>query len=115
MTLTYASYLKLEQLAVLDPGTLGTLPLVFDKLQDLRYGENPHQQAAFYRELGATGAGALTGVIDLTTAPEMRAAAACSVRSPAACPNRSLTSLNRSRSRNSTASRRPDCNAAAIS
>ena len=27
-----------------------TLPLVFDKLQDLRYGENPHQQAALYRE-----------------------------------------------------------------
>jgi phosphoribosylaminoimidazolecarboxamide formyltransferase/IMP cyclohydrolase len=28
-----------------------TLPLVFDKAQDLRYGENPHQQAAFYRAL----------------------------------------------------------------
>jgi phosphoribosylaminoimidazolecarboxamide formyltransferase/IMP cyclohydrolase len=27
-----------------------TLPLVFDKVQDLRYGENPHQQAALYRE-----------------------------------------------------------------
>ncbi len=26
-----------------------TLPLVFEKIQDLRYGENPHQQAAFYR------------------------------------------------------------------
>jgi phosphoribosylaminoimidazolecarboxamide formyltransferase / IMP cyclohydrolase len=35
-----------------------TLPLVFDKVQDLRYGENPHQQAAFYREPGAaTGSG----------------------------------------------------------
>ena len=32
-----------------------TLPLVYEKLQDLRYGENPHQQAAFYRELGASG------------------------------------------------------------
>jgi phosphoribosylaminoimidazolecarboxamide formyltransferase/IMP cyclohydrolase len=32
-----------------------TLPLVFDKVQDLRYGENPHQQAAFYRELAASG------------------------------------------------------------
>ena len=30
-----------------------TLPLVFDKVQDLRYGENPHQQAAFYRDTGA--------------------------------------------------------------
>ena len=27
-----------------------TLPLVFDKVQDLRYGENPHQRAALYRE-----------------------------------------------------------------
>jgi len=32
-----------------------TLPLVYEKLQDLRYGENPHQQAAFYREIGLTG------------------------------------------------------------
>ncbi len=34
-----------------------TLPLVFDKIQDLRYGENPHQRAAFYRSLTAQGAG----------------------------------------------------------
>jgi phosphoribosylaminoimidazolecarboxamide formyltransferase/IMP cyclohydrolase len=34
-----------------------TLPLVFEKAQDLRYGENPHQRAAFYRELAARGAG----------------------------------------------------------
>ncbi|MGC1458879.1 MAG: bifunctional phosphoribosylaminoimidazolecarboxamide formyltransferase/IMP cyclohydrolase [Steroidobacteraceae bacterium] len=34
-----------------------TLPLVFEKLQDLRYGENPHQQAAFYRPAGAVPAG----------------------------------------------------------
>ena len=27
-----------------------TLPLVFEKLLDLRYGENPHQAAAFYRD-----------------------------------------------------------------
>jgi len=32
-----------------------TLPLVFDKVQDLRYGENPHQQAALYREPMARG------------------------------------------------------------
>jgi phosphoribosylaminoimidazolecarboxamide formyltransferase/IMP cyclohydrolase len=32
-----------------------TLPLVFDKVQDLRYGENPHQQAALYREPAARG------------------------------------------------------------
>ena len=28
------------------------LILAFEKIQDLRYGENPHQQAAFYREKG---------------------------------------------------------------
>jgi phosphoribosylaminoimidazolecarboxamide formyltransferase/IMP cyclohydrolase len=33
-----------------------TLPLVYEKIQDLRYGENPHQQAAFYREPGVKGA-----------------------------------------------------------
>jgi phosphoribosylaminoimidazolecarboxamide formyltransferase/IMP cyclohydrolase len=34
-----------------------TLPLVFEKVQDLRYGENPHQQAAFYRPVGSAGTG----------------------------------------------------------
>jgi phosphoribosylaminoimidazolecarboxamide formyltransferase/IMP cyclohydrolase len=33
-----------------------TLPLVFDKAQDLRYGENPHQLAAFYRDPVPRGA-----------------------------------------------------------
>ena len=40
-------------------GVPGGLPsyinLSLDKIQDLRYGENPHQIAAFYRELGAKG------------------------------------------------------------
>jgi phosphoribosylaminoimidazolecarboxamide formyltransferase/IMP cyclohydrolase len=40
----------------------GTLPLVFDKIQDLRYGENPHQQAAFYRELSARDSAAGSGI-----------------------------------------------------
>jgi phosphoribosylaminoimidazolecarboxamide formyltransferase/IMP cyclohydrolase len=31
------------------------LPLYFDKQQDLRYGENPHQRAAFYRDPRAHG------------------------------------------------------------
>ena len=31
------------------------LPLVFEKVQDLRYGENPHQTAAFYRVPAAHG------------------------------------------------------------
>ena len=29
-----------------------TLTLTFEKVQDMRYGENPHQNAAFYREIG---------------------------------------------------------------
>ncbi len=37
-----------------------TLPLIFDKAQTLRYGENPHQAAAFYRELNARGASVAT-------------------------------------------------------
>jgi phosphoribosylaminoimidazolecarboxamide formyltransferase / IMP cyclohydrolase len=37
-----------------------TLPLVFEKVQELRYGENPHQQAAFYREPAARGASIAT-------------------------------------------------------
>ena len=34
-----------------------TLALGFEKLQDLRYGENPHQPAAFYRDPWLRGAG----------------------------------------------------------
>jgi len=30
----------------------GEIVLSFEKIQDLRYGENPHQQAAFYKEKG---------------------------------------------------------------
>jgi len=30
------------------------LNLSFEKVQDLRYGENPHQRAAFYSDLGST-------------------------------------------------------------
>ena len=33
------------------------LHLAFDKVQDLRYGENPHQTAAFYRQPGAAEGG----------------------------------------------------------
>jgi len=40
-----------------------TLPLVFDKAQDLRYGENPHQQAAFYRDPAPRGASISTAKV----------------------------------------------------
>ncbi len=33
------------------------LTLQFEKVQNLRYGENPHQQGAFYREFGTTEPG----------------------------------------------------------
>ena len=33
-----------------------TLNLQFQKVQDMRYGENPHQSAAFYREAGSSEA-----------------------------------------------------------
>ncbi|MDD5477326.1 MAG: bifunctional phosphoribosylaminoimidazolecarboxamide formyltransferase/IMP cyclohydrolase [Candidatus Omnitrophica bacterium] len=36
------------------------LDLAFEKIQDLRYGENPHQKAAFYREKGKS-----SGLINL--------------------------------------------------
>jgi phosphoribosylaminoimidazolecarboxamide formyltransferase/IMP cyclohydrolase len=39
------------------------LPMMLSKIQDLRYGENPHQRAAFYRTLGARGASVGSGTI----------------------------------------------------
>jgi phosphoribosylaminoimidazolecarboxamide formyltransferase / IMP cyclohydrolase len=41
-----------------------TLNLHFEKVQDMRYGENPHQSAAFYREL-APAAGLLANYTQL--------------------------------------------------
>ena len=43
-----ASYLAARQESAAESFP-ATLPLVFDKVRDLRYGENPHQQAALYR------------------------------------------------------------------
>lgn len=44
-----ADYLKKERN---DKEFPQTLTLTFEKVQDMRYGENPHQKAAFYREIG---------------------------------------------------------------
>lgn len=41
-----------------------TLTLTYEKVQDMRYGENPHQNAAFYKEVGNTK-GLLTDAIQL--------------------------------------------------
>jgi phosphoribosylaminoimidazolecarboxamide formyltransferase / IMP cyclohydrolase len=60
-----ASYLTSRQESAAEPFP-ATLPLIFEKAQDLRYGENPHQQAALYRapmarEPGVAGAQLLQG------------------------------------------------------
>ncbi|MCX5665910.1 MAG: bifunctional phosphoribosylaminoimidazolecarboxamide formyltransferase/IMP cyclohydrolase [Candidatus Omnitrophica bacterium] len=41
-----------------------TLDLKFKKLQDLRYGENPHQKAAFYKDGSSDGIG-IAGAVQL--------------------------------------------------
>ncbi|MFA9379030.1 MAG: bifunctional phosphoribosylaminoimidazolecarboxamide formyltransferase/IMP cyclohydrolase [Lachnotalea sp.] len=44
-----ADFLKKERK---DESLPETLTMTFEKVQDMRYGENPHQSAAFYREIG---------------------------------------------------------------
>ncbi|MFV0342176.1 MAG: bifunctional phosphoribosylaminoimidazolecarboxamide formyltransferase/IMP cyclohydrolase [Anaerocolumna sp.] len=41
-----------------------TLTLTYEKVEDMRYGENPHQKAAFYKEVGHLK-GSLTDAIQL--------------------------------------------------
>jgi phosphoribosylaminoimidazolecarboxamide formyltransferase/IMP cyclohydrolase len=52
---TMVSAYLLGRQANADESFPDTLPLVFGKVQDLRYGENPHQRAAFYRETVSSG------------------------------------------------------------
>lgn len=40
------------------------ITMTFEKVQDMRYGENPHQKAAFYKEIGNTK-GFLTNAVQL--------------------------------------------------
>ncbi|MFI4869734.1 MAG: bifunctional phosphoribosylaminoimidazolecarboxamide formyltransferase/IMP cyclohydrolase [Steroidobacterales bacterium] len=54
-----ASYLQ-QRLGYEDDGFDEQLALYFDKQQDLRYGENPHQRAAYYRSPGARGGSVTT-------------------------------------------------------
>ena len=42
-----------------------SLTLAFDKVEDLRYGENPHQSAAFYRDAGSEPATGVAGAEQL--------------------------------------------------
>ena len=53
-----SNYFKAKQEPAVFPQELN---LSFEKIQDLRYGENPHQQAAFYKEKGK-----IRGLIGLT-------------------------------------------------
>ncbi|MDD4496197.1 MAG: bifunctional phosphoribosylaminoimidazolecarboxamide formyltransferase/IMP cyclohydrolase [Eubacteriales bacterium] len=55
------SYLR-KQLG--DEGFPKTFTPTFEKLQDMRYGENPHQHAIYYKEVGAPE-GALTNAVQL--------------------------------------------------
>ena len=52
---TITNYLASQQPQEEGQGFPDLLTLGFQKVQDLRYGENPHQRAAFYREPAATG------------------------------------------------------------
>lgn len=49
---TISTYLRKRMTG--EEGMPGALRLAYDKVQDLRYGENPHQQAAFYQTSGAS-------------------------------------------------------------
>jgi phosphoribosylaminoimidazolecarboxamide formyltransferase / IMP cyclohydrolase len=56
-----ADFLKKEREDYVLPKTL---TMTFEKVQDMRYGENPHQSAAFYREIGKKQ-GSLTDAVQL--------------------------------------------------
>jgi phosphoribosylaminoimidazolecarboxamide formyltransferase/IMP cyclohydrolase len=56
-----ASYMKKEANI---KGFTDTLTLTYEKAQDMRYGENPHQKAAFYKEIG-NYKGLLTNAVQL--------------------------------------------------
>lgn len=45
------------------------LSLPFEKIQDLRYGENPHQKAAFYRDAVSSGGASIPGALLLHGKP----------------------------------------------
>ena len=56
-----ADYLKKERN---DTSFPETLTMTYEKVQDMRYGENPHQSAAFYREVGRKK-GSITDAVQL--------------------------------------------------
>ena len=56
-----ASYMKKERK---DFSLPQTITLTYEKLQDMLYGENPHQEAAFYKEI-SNNRGTLTSAVQL--------------------------------------------------
>lgn len=56
-----AAYMKKERK---DNKLPQTVTLTYEKIQDMRYGENPHQKAAFYKEI-STKNGLLTSAVKL--------------------------------------------------
>lgn len=56
-----AAYMKKERN---DSSFAQTITLTYEKLQDMRYGENPHQKAAFYKEI-SNSKGMLTSAVKL--------------------------------------------------
>ena len=56
-----SSYMKKERK---DESMPETITLTYEKVQDMRYGENPHQKAAFYKEV-ANNKGLLSSALQL--------------------------------------------------
>jgi len=56
-----ANYMRQQRGAEVLPEII---TMTFEKVQDMRYGENPHQKAAFYKEIGNTK-GFLTNAVQL--------------------------------------------------
>jgi len=56
-----ASYMKKERH---DHSLPETITMTYEKVQDMRYGENPHQKAAFYKEV-SNNKGLLTDAVQL--------------------------------------------------
>ncbi len=56
-----ASYMKKERK---DESLPQTITMTFEKIQDMRYGENPHQRAAFYKEV-SNNKGLLSSALQL--------------------------------------------------
>lgn len=56
-----ASYIKKERK---DESLPETITMTYEKVQDMRYGENPHQKAAFYKEI-SNNTGLLSAAVQL--------------------------------------------------